>query len=71
MASQPWPFPSSLMLAFTARAVGDALTVDPVELVDAGWYSRERVRAEEEAWRLLLPRPVSIARLLIDGWLGS
>ncbi len=68
-ASQPWPFPSSLMLAFTARATGHILTVDPVELADAAWYSRAAVLDESRAGRLILPPPVSIARRLIDDWL--
>jgi len=69
-ASQPWPFPSSLMLAFTARATGETLTVDPVELADAGWYSRAEVREEQATGRLTLPPPVSIARRLLDDWLN-
>lgn len=59
-ASQPWPFPHSLMVGFTARWAGGDLRVDPVELVDAGWYSRDALP--------LLPPPLSIARRLIDDW---
>ncbi|WP_375481749.1 NAD(+) diphosphatase [uncultured Jatrophihabitans sp.] len=45
VASQPWPFPASLMLGFTARLVGDpALTLDPVEMAEAGWFTREEIR---------------------------
>ena len=49
-ASQPWPFPASLMLGFTARAVGD-LTIEhhDEELADAGWFSRAEIRAAA-AW---------------------
>lgn len=45
-ASQPWPFPASLMLGFTAQAVGD-LTIErhDDELADAGWFSRDEIRA--------------------------
>ncbi len=70
-ASQPWPFPSSLMLAFTARATGVELRVDPGELADAAWYSRRQVLEEQAAGRLILPPPVSIARRLIDDWLHA
>jgi NAD+ diphosphatase len=63
VASQPWPFPASLMLGFTARADPDApvVTFDG-ELADARWFDRE------ELARLTLPPPVSIARTMIDIW---
>ncbi|MCL4289118.1 MAG: NAD(+) diphosphatase [Thermoleophilia bacterium] len=61
-ASQPWPFPHSLMVGFTARWAGGDLRVDPVELVDAGWFSRDALP--------LLPPPLSIARRLIDDWVA-
>jgi len=83
VASQPWPFPSSLMVGFTARLDGpDALTVDPVELADAAWFTRDEVRraAEQtETWsgplpetgdrlKILSPK-LSISRFLVDRWL--
>ncbi|HEX2849039.1 MAG TPA: NAD(+) diphosphatase [Acidimicrobiales bacterium] len=64
-SSQPWPFPSSIMLGFTAEATGDELTLDPAEVGEAGWYTREEVRDGI----LALPGKVSIARHLIDDWL--
>ena len=74
VASQPWPFPSSLMLGFRARCDGAAVP-KPVdgELEDARWFTRDEVRAAA-TWgagtdALQLPSSVSIARLLIDGWL--
>ncbi len=70
-ASQPWPFPSSLMLAFTARATGTDLRVDPAELADAGWWSRAELRAAVGRGDLSLPPPVSIARRLLDDWLAA
>src|SRR3712207_7365904 len=36
--SQPWPFPNSLMIGFTAEYAGGELSVDPLEIEDAGWY---------------------------------
>ncbi len=45
VASQPWPFPASLMLGFTARLDGDpSITLDPVEMAEAGWFSRDQIR---------------------------
>ena len=74
VASQPWPFPSSLMLGFRARCDGDAVP-RPVdgELEDARWFTRDELR-EAARWGargggLQLPGSVSIAALLIDGWL--
>ncbi len=68
-SSQPWPFPSSLMLGFRARAESEEIVVDRDELADAGWYDREAVRrAAEGGASFRLPPPVSIARRLIDGW---
>jgi NAD+ diphosphatase len=66
-ASQPWPFPSSLMLGFWARATEDAITIDGAELAEARWLSRAELRREE----VLLPPPVSIAWRLITDWLES
>jgi NAD+ diphosphatase len=70
-SSQPWPFPSSLMLGFTVAYVGgEAVAVDG-ELEDARWFTREEL-SEAAAGRgaMLLPPPVAIARTLIDGWLS-
>ena len=69
-SSQPWPFPSSLMLGFTATRVGGELRVDPKELEDARWFERARIRERVEAGELRLPGEVSIARRLIEEWLG-
>lgn len=70
-SSQPWPFPSSIMLGFHARALTTAIRVDPVELEDARWFERRQLLAHREdtdAFRL--PRRDSIARRLIEDWLG-
>lgn len=67
--SQPWPFPSSLMVGFTAEADGDAIRVDARELESAEWFTRARVRRELQEGSLVLPSLKSIARRLIDDWL--
>jgi NAD+ diphosphatase len=69
-SSQPWPFPSSLMLGFMATRVGGELRVDPMELEDARWFERARIRELVVAGELRLPGRVSIARRLIEEWLG-
>jgi NAD+ diphosphatase len=66
--SQPWPFPSSLMLGYTALAVGDlTLRLRDGELADAKWVSREELRAGS----LRLPPPVSIAHRIITDWVDA
>ncbi|MGQ0616701.1 MAG: NAD(+) diphosphatase [Acidimicrobiia bacterium] len=58
--SQPWPFPHSLMVGFTARYAGGELSLEEAEIVDAGWYQRDRLPR--------VPPPGSIARSMIDDW---
>ncbi len=66
--SQPWPFPSSLMLGYTALAVGDlTLSLRDGELADALWVSRDELRAGA----LRLPPPVSIAHRIITDWIAA
>ncbi len=69
--SQPWPFPSSLMLGFFARAISTRIKVDEEEIVEARWLSRADLKAAVESGDLLLPSEVSIARRLIEEWYGS
>jgi NAD+ diphosphatase len=69
--SQPWPFPSSLMLAFTATATAEQVAPDPAELSDARWFSRADLRAAIDEGRVWIPPGVSIARRLIDAWLEA
>ncbi len=68
-SSQPWPFPASIMLGFTARALSDRLKVDGEELESARWFSREELLASPENEVFRLPRRDSIARRLVDDWL--
>lgn len=70
-ASQPWPFPSSLMLGFRAEAAADAdIRFDAHELEDARWFTRADIAAFPEMG-LALPRADSIARWLIEEWLAE
>ena len=69
-SSQPWPFPASLMLGFRARAASDALRIDPVELVDAGWFTKEQL-IDPTRRPIKLPNRDSIARHLIEDWLAE
>ncbi len=73
IASQPWPFPASLMLGFHAEADGgDPAPGGDGELSDVRWFAREEVIAMQRAdSELQLPPPVSIARLLIDRWVAA
>lgn len=70
-ASQPWPFPASLMVGFHARAPYKALTVDPAELSTASWFHRDEVLNSPEDETFRLPRADSIARELIRAWLAG
>ena len=65
--NQPWPFPSSLMVGFFARAVTTEIHVDGDELEAARWFTREEMRAEAEAGTLVLPGGISISRSLDRG----
>jgi NAD+ diphosphatase len=68
VGSQPWPFPQSLMLGYTARAEGDlTLRLDPTEIEEARWFTRDELRSG--AGPQALPPAVSIARHIIDRWI--
>jgi NAD+ diphosphatase len=73
-ASQPWPFPSSLMVGFRATAEDDAIVLDRTELDEAHWFTAEQVAAfgewDDEDATYRLPRPDSIARELVESWMG-
>lgn len=70
-ASQPWPFPSSLMLGFRARATTFDVDVGKDELEEALWFSHTEIRDLSEANRddRRLSRRDSIARWLIEDWM--
>ncbi len=58
--SQPWPFPNSLMIAFTAEWASGDIAVDRAEIEDAKWFEADALP--------MIPPPLSIARRLIDAW---
>ncbi|WP_233558242.1 NAD(+) diphosphatase [Tessaracoccus sp. OH4464_COT-324] len=71
-ASQPWPYPRSLMLGFTARAVEAArLRVDGDEIVEASFLTREELASRVAAGSIRLPSEASIARAMIDAWIDA
>lgn len=69
-SSQPWPFPGNIMLGFYAEALSEEITVDPEELIDARWFTRQEMR-NCDAHGFALPRADSIARRLIEDWLAA
>jgi NAD+ diphosphatase len=73
LGSQAWPFPYSLMLGFTARLAtefaAEHIEADGLEIEKLRWFTRAELIAE--APHLLLPARVSIARAIIERWLGE
>lgn len=74
IASQPWPFPSSLMIGCQAEALGTVLTIDANELDDARWFTREEIGlgisgAENATFQP--PPHTAIARALLEHWLAA
>jgi len=71
-ASQPWPFPASIMLGFRAQAETTDLVVDQHELKEARWFTAEEIRTfgewGDESISFCLPRKDSIARFLVESW---
>jgi len=72
-SSQPWPFPSSLMIGCYADAESTEIEIDAAELEDARWFGRAEIAAMVEGWNdeanLRMPPPLSIAHQLAKGWL--
>jgi NAD+ diphosphatase len=62
-ASQPWPFPHSLMIGFRAAWASGEIRIDPSEIADAGWFRADELPP--------IPPGISIARTLIDAWLAE
>lgn len=73
LSSQPWPFPASLMIGCAGEAVSEQITIDPLEIEDALWLSREdlvTVFAGDHP-RIRPPRKGAIAQFLMQGWLAD
>lgn len=74
MMSQPWPFPSQLMIACMAQALDDQLNLDANELAEAIWVSRDEVRAaleEAEDALFLAPSPMAVAHHMLKHWVAD
>jgi NAD+ diphosphatase len=67
-SSQPWPFPASLMIGFTAEAVDRTIQVDEHELRHARWFTRDELRDGIANGTARLSPPISIAHRLIEEW---
>jgi NAD+ diphosphatase len=61
--SQPWPFPDSLMIAFTAEYAGGEIMVDGEEIIEAGWFTADNLPQ--------IPGKISVARKLIDWFVDN
>ena len=76
LVGQPWPFPSSLMLGFLTEALTEEITVDPKELAEARWFSRQEIRemvgrassGADDPSQLSLPAPIAIAHHSCRRW---
>nr|WP_321454510.1 NAD(+) diphosphatase [uncultured Cohaesibacter sp.] len=75
MASQPWPFPASLMIGCYAEALSSEITIDPTELTDARWFTRQEVKVmmdrSTDSEMPHTPGPFSIAAWLIRSWVNQ
>ena len=71
LGNQPWPFPSSVMIGFTARALGTIIELDPHELSEARWVTRDDYRTALRTGAIYRPFGLSIAKRIIEHWLGQ
>jgi NAD+ diphosphatase len=81
VATQPWPFPSQLMIGCYSIAEDDALTIDHTELEEARWFSREEILSsmsvgrdgalQDDTISFAPPPPVAIAHHLLKWWLAK
>jgi NAD+ diphosphatase len=69
--SQPWPFPSSLMLGYYASARAQEPRPDGTEITEARWFSRGDFKAAIDSGDVIVPSSISIASLLVEGWYGQ
>jgi NAD+ diphosphatase len=76
LASQPWPFPSSLMIGCLAEGLTEQITVDPEEIAEARWFPRDEIRAmvaraatgPDDLTQVSIPPPLAIAHHLCRRW---
>ena len=71
LGDQPWPFPSSLMLGFTARALETRLVLQEDEIVSARWFTREQLAEAVSDGSVVVSGRISISRRLIEHWYGG
>ncbi len=71
LASQPWPFPASLMLGYAARAATTELRLLDDEIAEAAWFTRDQLVAAMDAREVFVPPSISISSWLIQEWLGA
>ena len=71
LGDQPWPFPSSLMVGFTAHARGTAMRLQDDEIAAARWFTREALLDAIADGSVRIPGRVSIARRLMEHWFGG
>lgn len=68
LSSQPWPFPGSIMLGFTAEATSRDILLNDGELQHAAWYTRADIVTGLADGTLRVPRRISIAYRLVEDW---
>ncbi|MGB8380532.1 MAG: NAD(+) diphosphatase [Dermatophilaceae bacterium] len=71
LGNQPWPFPTSIMVGVTARAVTTALRHDPDEMAEVRWVTRDEYAGYLRDGSIRVPGGISIARRLIERWMGA
>ena len=71
LGDQPWPFPSSLMLGFTARALGTDLRLQADEIEAARWFTRDELTAALADGSVVVSGRISISRRIIEHWFGG
>jgi NAD+ diphosphatase len=71
LGDQPWPFPSSLMLGFTARALGTDLRLQADEIEAARWFTRDELAAALADGSVVVSGRISISRRIIEHWFGG
>ncbi|MCW2747161.1 MAG: diphosphatase, partial [Nocardioidaceae bacterium] len=70
-SSQPWPFPSSLMLGFFGKAESSDINVDAEEISEARWFTRDEIDTLIASGELKVPGELSVSGWLIRTWHGG